>query len=47
MLGEILKEQMEEEQHYEQALQQFLSRSAIPLKSSEERYPQRESLYER
>jgi len=47
LLGRVLKEEMSHEQGYELAMQEYLSNPAKPLKESTEKYPDRDSLYER
>ncbi|MEB4591415.1 hypothetical protein VSS37_10530 [Candidatus Thiothrix sp. Deng01] len=47
LLGVLLRRRMQEENGYQAAMQQFLARAPKALKSKGERYPSRESLYER
>ncbi len=47
LLGNLLRRRMHEENGYQAAMQQFLARTPNALKSRGERYPNRESLYER
>jgi len=47
LLGSLLRRQMHEENGYQAAMQQFLSRTPKALKPKGECYPSRESLYER
>ncbi len=47
LLGQLLKERMLEEEGYHSAMQQFLSQTPTKLKSTEEHYPERDSLHER
>lgn len=47
LLGSVLKEKMQQEEGYELAMQQYLSAPATALKASSEKYPDRDSLYER
>jgi len=47
ILGETLKEKMQKESDYGRAQASYFSRNAKPLKSREQRYPQRDELYER
>jgi hypothetical protein len=47
LLGNLLRRRMQEEQGYQAAMQQFLARTPKALKPKGERYPSRESLYER
>ena len=47
LLGNLLKEQMKQEQGYELAMHQYLSHSPKALKKPEGRYPDRASLHER
>ena len=46
LVGEMLRERMEEESAYAQVMQTFLSRSPVPLKTGG-RYPAREDVNER
>jgi hypothetical protein len=47
LLGNVLKEKMEQEQGYELAMQKYLSHSPTALKKPEDQYPNRASLHER
>lgn len=47
LLGNLLRRRMQEENGYQAAMQQFLARTPTALKAKGERYPRRESLYER
>jgi len=47
LLGNVLKAKMAQEEGYELAMQQYLSKAAKPLKASLDSYPDRDSLYER
>jgi hypothetical protein len=47
LLGSLLRRRMHEENGYQAAMQQFLARTPKALKPKSERYPSRESLYER
>jgi hypothetical protein len=47
MVGEMLREQMEEESRYTEAMAQFLSFKPTALKRKVERYPSRDELHER
>lgn len=47
VLGNLLKDKMTQEEGYEQAMQEYLSVPASPLKDTSEAYPDRDSLYER
>ncbi len=47
LLGELLKEKMEEEADYTLAREQYLALEPVELKKSGERYPGREELHER
>ncbi len=47
LVGEMLKDKMQEEESYSAAMQQYMSRSPKPLKTPETRYPGREELHER
>ena len=46
ILGELLKEKMSQEEGYEAAMKQFLSRKSYVLKKTR-RYPKREELHDR
>ena len=46
ILGDILKEKMRQEEGYEAAMRQFLSRKPYVLKKTR-RYPKREELHDR
>jgi len=45
-LGVLLRERMDEEVGYEQAMRRFLSRRPIGLKSEQSKYPGREAIHE-
>lgn len=47
LLANFLRKQMQEEDGYQAAMQQFLNRAPKLLKDAREKYPSRESLYER
>ncbi len=47
LVGELLKEKMQEETDYRLAMEQFLARKPKMLKKPNERYPKREDLYDR
>lgn len=47
LVGELLREKMIAEQHYQIAMQQYLSRPPRVLKAPEEKLPAREELYDR
>lgn len=47
VLGNLLKDKMTQEEGYKQAMQQYLSVPASPLKAASEGYPDRDFLYER
>lgn len=47
MLGEELRMKMNAEKNYARAKRRFLDKSARPLKSKDNSYPARDSLYER
>jgi len=47
ILGETLKEKMQNERSYGRAQTRYFSRAAQPLKQSAQKYPAREELYER
>jgi hypothetical protein len=46
-LGELLRDQMQEEDHYEVAMSEYLSRPPAPLKKADTRYPGREEIHDR
>ena len=47
LLGELLKEQMREEEDYRLAMEQYLSQEPQVLKKSGTSYPKREELHDR
>jgi len=47
MVGDLLKQRMEEEQGYEQATRTFLQRPAMVLQEQGSPYPTREEVHER
>ena len=47
LVGELLREKMIAEQNYQIAMQQYLSRPPSVLKTTEEKLPTREELYDR
>ncbi len=47
LVGELLKEKMQEEEDYRLAMERYLSREPQMLKKPGTRYPQREELHER
>ena len=47
MLGLFLKEKMDSEKQYSQAMHSFLNREPVMLKEESGLYPSRESLHER
>jgi hypothetical protein len=47
MVGDMLRQKMEEEQTYQTAMKQFLSQSAQKLKKKSAKYPKREDLHDR
>lgn len=47
LVGEMLKEKMQEEEAYLLAMEQYLAEKPQPLKKAGERYPRREELHER
>ena len=47
LVGEILRERHTREARYEAAMYRFLDRAPKPLKAPEERYPEREGIYDR
>jgi hypothetical protein len=46
-LGELLRDQMQEEERYDVAMSEYLSRLPRPLKNEDTRYPQREEIHDR
>lgn len=47
LLGNVLKEKMQEEADYALAMEQYLAIQPVALKQVGDRYPRREDLYER
>ena len=47
MLGLFLKEKMDSEKQYSQAMHSFLQRKSVMLKEKGESYPSRDALHER
>ena len=47
LLGDMLRERMEREEVYEQALKQYISRKPRVLNESDKRYPGRDQLHDR
>lgn len=47
LLSSLLRTRMQEENGYQAAMQQFIARTPKALKAQGERYPSRESLYDR
>jgi hypothetical protein len=47
LVGDMLKEKMEQEQSYHSAMQRYLSRKPLQLSEPGESYPRREELHER
>jgi hypothetical protein len=47
MVGELLREHMREEQAYDSAMAEYLSRGPTGLKSGGDRYPRREEIHDR
>lgn len=47
MVGDLLKEKMQQEEHYELAMQDFLSTSPVSLRKANRAYPTREELHDR
>ena len=46
-LGELLRDQMQEEARYEVAMKEYLSRPPHPLKKADTSYPRREEIHDR
>ena len=46
-LGELLRDQMREEERYEDAMSEYLSRPPTPLKKAHTSYPGREETHDR
>jgi hypothetical protein len=46
LLGNVLKTKMAQEERYDIAMQQYLSTSAIPLKTGTDDYPDRDSIHD-
>jgi len=47
MVGEMLREKMQADRSYEQAMQEFLALEPVMLKQPGEKYPSREELHDR
>lgn len=47
LVGEMLAAHMRESRDYNSAMRRFLSKAAVPLKSSGARYPSRADLHDR
>lgn len=47
LVGELLREKMLEEEHYQASMEYYLSQPPQLLKSPETKYPRRDELYER
>jgi hypothetical protein len=47
LVGNLLKEKMQEEADYALAMEQYLAMQPVVLKQVEDRYPRREELHER
>ena len=47
LVGEMLKEKMLEEERYEEAMQEYVSRAPQKLKSEDAQYPSRKELHDR
>jgi hypothetical protein len=47
LVGEVLRERREQESAYEAAMERFFGRKAGILKAADDRYPGRDSLYDR
>lgn len=47
LVGELLKEKMEQEQGYQAAMKRDLAREPLPLKAKGATYPPRDALHER
>jgi hypothetical protein len=47
LVGEMLKRKMLEEEHYQAAMQHYLSQPPLQIKASGSVYPKRENLHER
>jgi hypothetical protein len=47
MVGDMLRQKMEEEQTYQTAMKQFLGQPAQKLKKKKTKYPKREDLHDR
>lgn len=47
LAGDMLREKMDAEQAYAEAVRNFLSREPVALRQPDESYPSREELYDR
>ena len=47
LIGELLREKMIQEEGYQEAMEQYLSFSPLPLKKGKSKYPARKELYAR
>jgi len=47
LIGEMLREKMNQEEDYQEAMEQYLSSHPFPLKKGKSKYPNRKELYAR
>jgi hypothetical protein len=47
LLGEMLRERMQEAREYDEAMRRYLAKKPVRLKRASERYPKRSQLYDR
>lgn len=45
LIGELLREKMNQEENYQEAMEQYLSLPPSPLKKGKRKYPNRKELY--
>ena len=47
LIGELLQQQRLQNSEYRAALERYRARKAVPLKSADEKYPDRDNLHDR
>lgn len=47
LIGELLREKMNQEEDYQEAMEQYFSSQPFPLKTGKSKYPNRKELYAR
>jgi hypothetical protein len=45
LIGELLREKMNQEEDYQEAMEQYFSSNTFPLKKEKSKYPNRKELY--